>query len=190
MSVPRSQAGRQIGAAALAFSVLYFLSDVIEALQGGEFSDPQLWLTLVAEAAIPFFVLGLYLVQREAVGRLGQLSAWGYAIAYVFFTYTVVYALVEGVPDYDSLSDDLGLPMTLAGALMLVSGLGFGWAVARAKVLPAWTGIALGAGVILVVASQGAPEGLQLVAAGVRDLAFAGMGAALLASSQPSPAAG
>jgi hypothetical protein len=41
-----------VGLAALAFSVLYLISDVIEALQG-RFSGSQLELTLIAEAAIP-----------------------------------------------------------------------------------------------------------------------------------------
>ena len=36
------------------------------------------------------------------------------------------------------------------------------------------------AGVVLVAATQGLPEGPQLVAAAIRDLGFAGMGAALL----------
>ena len=35
-------------------------------------------------------------------------------------------------------------------------------------------------GVVLVALTQTAPDGVQLVAAGVRDLAFAGMGAAVL----------
>ena len=56
-----------VGLAALAFSALYLVSDVIEALQGG-FSDAQLGLTLIAEAAIPVFVIGLYLVQRPQIG--------------------------------------------------------------------------------------------------------------------------
>ena len=56
---------------ALAFSVIYFASDVIEAAQGGT-SDFQLALTLVAEIAVPFFVIALYLVQRPAIGRLGR----------------------------------------------------------------------------------------------------------------------
>ena len=67
-----------VGLTALAFSALYLVSDVIEALQGG-FSGGQLWLTLVAEAAIPVFVIGLYLVQRPQIGRLGRLSAAAYA---------------------------------------------------------------------------------------------------------------
>jgi hypothetical protein len=52
--------------------------------------------------------------------------------------------------------------------------------VLRAKLLPAWTAVALMVGVILVAAAQGLPAGVQLTAAGVRDLGFAGMGAGLL----------
>jgi len=62
------------GASALTFSVLYFASDVVETAQGG-FSDWQLVLTLIAEAAIPFFVWGLYLCQLPRIGRLGLWSA-------------------------------------------------------------------------------------------------------------------
>ncbi|MGV1047770.1 MAG: hypothetical protein ACOYD4_04490 [Solirubrobacterales bacterium] len=173
---------RATGIAAVAFSALYFLSDLIEAAQGG-FSDAQLWLTLIAEAAIPFFVVGLCLAQRPRIGRLGEISAIAYAYAFVFFTGTVVYALLEGTPDYDALSDDLGALMTAHGAIMVIAGLGFGYAVIRAGALPSWTGVALGLGVVLVAATQGMAEGSQLVAAAVRDLAFAGMGAALLRGS-------
>jgi len=70
--------------------------------------------------------------------------------------------------------------VTIHGALLLVAGLSFGYAVVRARVLPRWTGIALMAGVVLVSFSQDMSEGAQLVAAGIRDLGFAGMGAALL----------
>lgn len=167
-----------LGLAAAVFSLLYWLSDLIESSQGG-FSTGQLWLTLVAEVAIPPIVLGLWWVQRDRLGRLGSVSAWAYAYAYSFFTFTVVYALINGTPDYDALSDDLGLLMTVHGAVMLLAGVGFGIAVARAQVLPAWTGYTLAAGVVLVVATQGAPEGVQLVAAGVRDLGVGAMGLAL-----------
>jgi hypothetical protein len=168
-----------VGFTALAFSVLYFASDLVEAIQGG-FSHGQLWLTLVAEAAIPVFVLGLWAVQWPRIGRLGEISALAYAYAFVFFIVTVVYALANGIKDFDALSDDFGVAMTIHGAIMVLAGLGFGYAVIRAGVLPRWTGIALMAGVVLVALTQGAPEGIQLVAAGVRDLAFAGMGLALL----------
>jgi hypothetical protein len=169
----------RVGLMALVFSALYLLSDVVEAIQGG-FSDGQLWLTLIAEAAIPVFVLGLYAVQRPPIGRLGRISAIAYAYSYVFFTGTVVYALVNPTGDYTTLSDELQPWMTLHGAVMLAGGLGFGAAVLSAGVLPRWTAVALMAGVMLVSLSQGLPAGAQLLAAAVRDLGFAGMGAALL----------
>jgi hypothetical protein len=168
-----------VGAMALGFSIAYFVSDLIEALQGG-FSTGQLWLTLFAEAAIPIFVVGLWMVQEPHLGRLGAWAAGAYALAYVFFTWTVAYALYHGVPDYDALGDELGIWMFLGGAVMVVAGLGFGWATIRAGVLPRWSALALMTGVVLVAATQGAPDGAQLVAAAVRDLGFAGMGAALL----------
>ena len=45
-------------------------------------------------------MIGLYLVQRPQIGRLGQFAAVAYAYSYVFFTGTVVYALVDGTSDY------------------------------------------------------------------------------------------
>ena len=168
-----------VGLADVLFSALYLLSDVLEAIEGG-FSDGQLLLTLVAEAAIPVFVIALYLVQRPEIGRLGRRSAIGYAYSYIFFTGTVVYALIDHTKDYATLSDRLNPWMTLHGAIMVLAGLGFGYAVLRAAVLPRWTGIALGAGVVLVALSQNMPGGVQLVAAAIRDLGFFGMGASLL----------
>jgi hypothetical protein len=171
---------RRVGFAALVFSALYLLSDVIEAVQGG-FSDSQLWLTLVSEAAVPVLVIGLARVHQPHFTRLGVLSAWAYAASYVVFTGTVVYALVKDTPDYATLSEDLGPVMLVPGAVMVLAGLGFADAVRRARRLPAWTAVSLMVGVVLVAAAQGLPEGAQVVAAGVRDLGFAGMGAAVLA---------
>ncbi len=168
-----------VGWTALAFSALYLLSDLVEAVQGG-FSPGQLWMTLVAEAAIPVMVIGLYWLQRPQIGSLGRVSAFAYAYAYVYFTGSVVYALVKHTPDYAGLSDRLQPWMTIHGAIMVFAGLGFGLAVIRARVLPRWTGVALMVGVVLVALTQTAPEGVQLLAAGIRALAFAGMGAALL----------
>jgi hypothetical protein len=168
-----------IGTLALVFSALYFLSDLIEVLQGG-FSTGQLWLTFAAEAAIPLFVAGLAIIYRRQLRRLGQVSAWSYAYAYVVFTGTVVYALVNHIKDYQTLSNHLGAVMITHGAVMVLAGLGFGYAVFRTRLLPAWTGLSLMVGVVLVASAQGLPDGAQLGAAGIRDLAFAGMGVALL----------
>jgi hypothetical protein len=187
----RRCAAQRVGLAAVVFSTLYLVSDAVEAIQGG-FSDGQLLLTFVAEAAIPPVVLGLYLVQRPQMRRVGLVSAVAYAYCFVFFTGTVIYALVHETADYRTLSDHLNPWMTLHGAIMVLAGLGFGFAVAKASVLPRWTGIALGAGVVLVALSQGMPEDVQLIAAGIRDLGFFGMGVALLqiaaAASESSPA--
>ncbi len=168
-----------VGLAAVASSLLYFASDVVEAVHG-EFSTPQLAMTYAAEAAIPFFVLGLFVVQRPRIGWLGFSGAIAYAYAYVFFTGTVVYALVNSTADFDTLSDEMGAWIPVHGAIMVLAGLAFGTAVIRAHVLPQWTGLALIAGVVLVAASSGAPEIAQTASAGLRDLAFLGMGAALL----------
>lgn len=175
-----------VGASALGFSVLYFASDVVEASQSG-FSTGQLWLTLIAEIAIPFFVFGLYWVRRDRIGPIGKFSAYLYAYAYVFFTFTVIYALVENTPDYDTLSEDLAPWMIIHGAIMLLAGIGFGYSIIKSRPYPHWTGIALIAGVVLVSATQGAPVGIELVAAAVRDVAFAGMGLSLIRSQVVTP---
>jgi hypothetical protein len=59
-----------VGLAAVVFSAVYFLSDLIEDAQH-RFSNSQLVLTYVAEAAIPLFVIGLYAAQRPRIERLG-----------------------------------------------------------------------------------------------------------------------
>jgi hypothetical protein len=71
------------------------ISDLIEVAQGG-FSTLRLSLTFAGEAAIPLLVLDLYAVQRPRIGRLGAAGAVASAYSYVFFTSTVVYALVAG----------------------------------------------------------------------------------------------
>jgi hypothetical protein len=174
---------RRVGFAAMLFSGLYLLSDVIESLQNG-FSDPQLALTLVGEAAVPFFVVGLYVVQRPKIGRLGLGCAIAYAYSYVFFTATVIYAMAYSTKNYSALTADLGALMTAHGAIMVTAGIGFGVAVVRAGVLPAWTGVVLGVGVVAVALTQTAPEGIQLAAAGIRAAGFAGMGLALLLAAR------
>ncbi len=177
---PTAAEARTLGLATVVFSGLYVVSDVIEAAQGG-FSGLQLILTLVGEAAIPFFVVGLYVVQRPQMARLGLFSAIAYAYSYVFFSGTVIYAMMNGTRDYAALTDKLGASMTIHGAIMVIAGIGFGLAVIRAGVLPRRTGVALALGVVAVAATQTAPAGVQLVAAVLRAAAFAGMGIALTA---------
>jgi hypothetical protein len=168
-----------IGSAAVAASALYFASDLIELLQGG-FSTTQLSLTYVAEAAIPLFVLGLYAMQRPQIGRLGLVAALAYAYTFIFFTGTVVYALIDRVNDWNALTSKFGAWVTVHSALMVIAGIAFGVAIVRARVLPRWTGAALILGMIMMTLATALPDVAQTAAAGVRDLAFAGMGVALL----------
>jgi hypothetical protein len=180
-----------VGLAAVAFTAVYFISDLIEVAQGG-FSTFRLALTYAGEAAIPLFVIGLYAVQRPRIGRLGFVGAIAYAYSYVFFTSTVIYALISGIPNYKALTKVFGAWMTVHGLILLLGGLAFGLAVARAGVLPRWTGVCLMAGVVLVVAASGLSDVARTVAAAVPAIAFIGMGIALLrsASSAEPPRAG
>jgi hypothetical protein len=168
-----------VGLAAVVFSALYLISDLIELAQGG-FSTAQLALTYAAEAAIPLFVVGLYAMQRPWIGRLGLIGAVAYAYSFIFFTSTVVFALVDGTKDWDALNAQLGWWVTIHGLVMVIAGLAFGLAVIHAGVLPRWSGAALMAGVVLVAATSALPALAQVASAGVRDLAFAGMGMSLV----------
>lgn len=168
-----------VGITAVLFSVVYFISDLVELFEGG-FSTLQLALTYAAEAAIPLFVVGLYAVQRPQIGRLGLVAAVTYAYTFVFFTGTVVYALVNQTSDWEMLQQEFGAWMSIHSVLMVIAGVALGVAVARAKVLPRWTGLTLIAGMVLMAATTGLPEVTRTMSAGVRDLAFAGMGASLL----------
>jgi hypothetical protein len=95
---------------------------------------PRTW-TYLSEAAIPVFVLGLYAVQRPHIGILGLLGAVGYAYAYVFFTGTMLLAMVNRPPDWDALVGDLGPWVTVHGLLVVAAGSAFGVAVLRAGTL-------------------------------------------------------
>jgi hypothetical protein len=78
-------------------------------------------------------------------------------------------------------------PLSLSD--LVLAGVGFGLAVIRARVLWRWTGVALMAGVVLVALTQTAPAGVQPLAAAVRVLAFAGMGACVVSARRPRTAA-
>jgi hypothetical protein len=176
---PRLRLARLVGLATIAFTTVYLASDVLETIQGG-FTTERLLLTYAGESAIPLFVLGLYAVQRPFIGRLGLLGATAYAYSYVFFTSTVVYAVIDRTANYADLATAFGVWMTLHGCVMVIGGITFGIAVMRAEVFPRWTGICLGAGVCLVAAATGLPTVARTFAEAVVAAAFIGMGATLL----------
>jgi hypothetical protein len=185
-----------VGLAAIASSALYVLSDVME-LAAGRLYTGQLIVTYVAEASIPFFILGLNGVQQPRGGWPSLVGALMYGLAFVGFAATVLYPLVTGTRDADAIFDDFGAIYGVNAALAFVGGLLFGASVLRAGVFPGWTGLALIAGLLLtaVLVGLGLPEGVQPVGTAVRSVAFAGMGVACLALSstrrgkaRPAPA--
>ena len=168
-----------VGVTAICFTAVSLISDLVEVAQRN-FSTFRLSLTYIGEAGIPLFVIGLYAVQRPRIGRLGLAGALAYAYAYVFFTSTVVYALVAGTRNWKALTQVFGGWMMLHRAIVVVGGVTFGLAVLKAGVLPRWTGACLMVGVVLVAAASGMSNLARTFAAAGPDAAFIGMGAALL----------
>ena len=72
--------------------------------------------------AVVIVVAGLAVIYRRQLGRLGQVSAWSYAYAYVFFTGTVIFALIVHVVDWGALTARFGAWMTVHSVLMVVAG--------------------------------------------------------------------
>lgn len=110
-------------------------------------------------------------------------GAAAYAYSYVFFTSTVVYALVAHTPDYHGVTKAFGAWMVVHGLIVLIGRMAFGVAVVRAHVFPRWTGVCLVGGVALVVAASGPSTVARTIAEGVPAAAFIGMGSALLRGS-------
>jgi hypothetical protein len=179
LAVPPADLVSIVGVAAVLFSALYLLSDLIELAQGG-FSTVQLVLTYISEAAIPLFVIGIYAAQRPSIGHLGLFGALGYAYTFVFFTSTVVFALIQHTRDWAVLKSQMGAWIDVHSTLMVVTGVVFGYAVIRARVVPRWTGALLIVAMLSMAAGTGLPDAVQTGAAATRDVAFAAMGVALL----------
>ena len=173
-----------IGLAAIIFPALYVVSDVME-LAAGNLYTGQLIVTYLAEAAIPFYVLGLHSVQAQRGGWMSLVGAVLYGFAFVGFSATVLYPLVTGDRDPDVVFDEFGGIYDAHAALAAIGGILFGLAVLRARVFPRWTGYTLIAGLLLtaVLAGVGAPEGVQTVGTAVRSVSFAGMGLACLGAA-------
>jgi hypothetical protein len=118
---------------------------------------------------------------------LGLFGATAYAYAYVFFTGTVLYALIDRTQSYAALTHVFRAWMTVHGGIMLVGGLAFGLATVKAGALPRWTGVCLMVGVVLVASASGLPNLERTIAAAFPATAFAGMGIALLHRGRPQP---
>jgi hypothetical protein len=175
----RSNARCAVGVAAILFPIVYLVSDVVEVAQG-DFSMFRLSLTYFGEAGFPLFVIGLAVLVHDWIPPWAALGAVAYAYSFVFFTSTVVWAIVARTPSWEVLGDDFGWWMTAHGAVMVVGGIAFGVGIARSGALPPWTGWALAVGVVLVAGASEMGNLERTLAAAVPDAAFIGMGVALL----------
>jgi hypothetical protein len=175
----RSNARTLVGGAAIIFPLVYLVSDIVEVAQG-DFSAFRLCLTYAGEAGFPLFVVGLAMLVQEWIPRWAALGALAYAYSFVFFTSTVIWALVAHTSSWEMLNKDFGWWMTVHGAVMVVGGITFGAGIVLTGVLPPWTGWALAVGVVLVASASGMGNAERTIAAAVPDMAFVGMGLALL----------
>lgn len=179
-SVGRRRFLTVVGAVMVVFPLVYLTSDVVEVVQG-DFTPFRLTLTYVGEAGFPFLVVGLCAVLGERLRWWGHAGGLAYAYAYVFFTSTVVWALVARTSDWQALGDDFGAWLTWHGAVMVAGGAALGAGVARSDgYVPRWSGVVLVVGVVLVATASGSGNVVRTLAASVPDAAFVVMGWTLL----------
>lgn len=174
-----------VGAAAIIFPLVYLVSDLVEVAQG-DFTTFRLTLTYIGEAGFPLFVIGLCALLRDRLPWWGLLGGIAYAYSFIFFTSTVVWAIVARTPSWEVLSNDFGWWMTAHGAVMVAGGTALGIGVVRSRALPAWTGWALAVGVVLVAGVSGMGNLERTLAAAVPDAAFLGIGIALVRRARDS----
>lgn len=169
------------GLATIITFTLHILSDLLEVFSGG-FSATQLWINYVAFLPIPFLMIGLYAFQRPLSGWMSLTGAIAYGTSFIFFAGTTLYALVAKTADYSTLLEELGEIYTFYGGLMVAGGILFGIAVIRAKVFPRWTGwlLILGVSLNLLFRLLAFPDLSQIIGSLVRNIAFIGMGIAIL----------
>ncbi|MGK7893629.1 MAG: hypothetical protein AB4372_08395 [Xenococcus sp. (in: cyanobacteria)] len=170
-----------IGLATIIAFTLHILSDLLEVFSGG-FSAAQLWINYVAFLPIPFLMIGLYAFQLPLSGWMSLTGAIAYGTSFIFFAGTTLYALVAKTVDYSTLLEELGDIYTYYGGLMVAGGILFGIAVIRARVLPRWTGrlLIFGVSLNLLFSLLAFPNLSQIIGSLVRNIAFIGMGIAIL----------
>jgi len=174
---PPTVVRRLMGLGAMGTPALHTASDLVEWMQGG-FSEWQLWLNYVAFLPMPAVMLGLYVVQRSRASAWAMAGAMLYGFAFIYFAHTTLFAIATRSTNYAQLWASLGAVYTAHGALMVVGGLAFGLASARAGVFPAWSVRLFLAGIVanLLLAVTPAPEMLQIAGSALRNAGLVGMG--------------
>lgn len=172
---------RLIGLTAVIAPAMHVFSDLLEVLGGG-YSSWQLWINYASFVVLPFLIVGLHAAQYARGGWPSLAGALLYGSSFVFFAGTTQYALVQKIPDYEVLLAELGPTYWAHGALMVLGGVLFGLATARAGVFPRWTGVLLVIGVLLnlLVGLLPVPDIGQVLGSVLRNAALIGMGVALV----------
>lgn len=176
---PGHHSRRLVGTAAIFFPLVYLLSDLIEVAQG-EFTILGLTMTYVGEAGFPLFVIALCALFRTQIPWWGLMGGIAYAYSFIFFTSTVVWAIVAGTPNWEVLSTDFGWWMTVHGAVMVAGGMALGVGLARSPAIPTWIGCSLALGVVLVAATASAGNLERTLATAVPNIAFMAWGIAMM----------
>lgn len=176
-----------VGTAAIAAPAIHVATDLMEWQQGG-FSDLQLWLNYAAFLPMPWLLLGIYAVHEPRPHAAAPAGALLYGAAFTYFAFTTLLALADGIPDYATLWQRTGFAYTVHGALMVVGGLSFGFAVLAARQLPRAAVLLFIAGLVanLAFAFVPVPETAQMIGSTVRNLGLIGIGHALLFRDRPS----
>lgn len=178
----RTALERTVGLAAVLAPALHSVTDLMEWLHGG-FSAIQLWLNYLAFLPMAWMLLGLYVVLRPRGHALALAGALLYGVAFTYFAHTTLFALATRAATYEALWDALGTLYTVHGALMVGGGLLFAGAGLHSGWTPRWAlGLfAAGLAVNLLLALLPAPDILQTVGSGLRNLGLMGLGWAVLA---------
>jgi hypothetical protein len=168
-----------IGFSTILVHFLHIFTDIIEIVSG--FSFYQLVLTYIVFLFIPFVILGLYAVHWPKGGWLGLIGSILYAISFIYFSSTAIYAInaiKNGTSNYEIIYKELGAVYFLHGGLMVIGGILFSLSVIRAKIFPAMTGIIIIMGLLInaIVSILPITPMFQVVGSTVRNIGFIVMG--------------
>jgi hypothetical protein len=178
-----------VGIAAIVAPLLHSVTDLMEWRQHG-FTQAQLLLNYFAFLPMPWLLLGICATVRPRPGWSGVTGALLYGAAFSYFEFTTIFALVEAVPDYETLWNRLGTAYTIHGGLMVLGGLLFAHAAWKSAALPRLAVLAFATGIAanLLLAVLPAPDILQTLGSAIRNGGLIGMGIAILRISRRTTA--
>lgn len=116
---------------------LYIISDLLEIIFG-ELFPFQLILTYSSMMLIPFSMMGLGFMDSRNRGVPFFVGIGLIAIAFVYFSGTATFALVEKVYQYEELVRRLGLMYLVHGFILVVGGLCFSVGAFQETHFPRW----------------------------------------------------